>query len=126
MNRIETFGFPQTHVQRFHRAQLETSIVDSLNYVTSVARAHCVGFDDSECKVAHPALLLVSSFDIGRGCARINADMKPQNQILTALISFSSDPRKPALNPRLNLYAAARAASASFIPLPMSAGDLTT
>ena len=50
---IETFCFSQTHVQRLHRAQLETGVVDSLNDVTRVARAHCVGLDDSKCKIAH-------------------------------------------------------------------------
>src|SRR6266545_6982675 len=124
MNRIETFGFPQTHVQRFHCAQLETSIVDSLNYVTGVARTHCVGFDYSEGKIPHllcclsPLLILAADADKRRSeTAEPNSDFSYFFQFRSA---------KTRVNPRLNFYAAARAASASFIPVPMSAGDPTT
>jgi hypothetical protein len=53
MHRVETFRFPQAHMQQFHCPQLEAGIVDSLNDVTRVTRAYRVGFDNSECKIAH-------------------------------------------------------------------------
>ena len=51
MHCIKTFCLLQTHVQRFHRPKLETSVVDSLNDVTTISRADGVGLDDSKCKI---------------------------------------------------------------------------
>lgn len=62
MNGVETFGFSQTHVERFHRAQLETGVIDSLDNVTRVTGAYRVGLDDSKCKIAH--LLLSDSLPV--------------------------------------------------------------
>ena len=62
MHRVEAFCFFQTHMQRFHPAQFKAGVVDSLNDVTRISRAHCVRFDDSEGKIAHMLSWVVHSW----------------------------------------------------------------
>ena len=53
MDRVKAFRLLQSQVQCFHRPEIETIIVDSLDNAACVSRGYCVRLDNSECKIPH-------------------------------------------------------------------------
>jgi hypothetical protein len=49
MDRVEAFSFLPGHVDQFQSTDFETAVENALNDRASMPRAHCIGFDDSEC-----------------------------------------------------------------------------
>jgi hypothetical protein len=190
MYSIKAFRFATSQVQRLHRAQFEASVINSLNDVAAVSRAHRVGFDDCECKIPHLlfpiSLIVLEKFCRAEEICRYSPAALPQMSGARSGSALPPDVRRwlcpadskqiiPGLSPlylfgpkaapraqpenekgtstaghshrltsggkaepqqRRTLtaklcavkisYAAEDAPSASFIPVPISAGDLTT
>ena len=62
MDRVKAFGLLKRHVDKLQCANFEAVIDDPLNNASGCSRLYRIGFDNSECKIAHYPELIPSNY----------------------------------------------------------------